>query len=436
MQETAPRGRLLNRAFASLLVTQFLGAGNDNILKQVLVFMVATDGLWGHPFGRQGLGNGGQSIVGLCLTLPFIFLSGFAGQIADRYSKRTVMLGVKLMEIPICLVAALGFYWGELWLAVAGMVLMGVHSSFFGPAKFGVVPELVAPHDLSRANGLLNMLTNVAIIVGSLVAGPIADQYYDAKLGAITAPWIPGLAMLVTAVCGIVAILAMPRLSVAQPNLRFCWNPFATYVTAIVEMSKGPLLTATLAWSTFYMISMIAFMILPEYKGILEISYQAMSYLFGILGISVAASSLVCGFVSGDHIRPQLIPLGAAGMTVSLLLLGILTPEYYSVCILVAGVGLSAGFYVVPLQALLQYLSPADERGRFMATANALSFSFVSAGAVVYWIASHFMSPNRVHLIAGGIALIGTLIGFLRLRTLLAKRGNTIVSPGIVSRGD
>ncbi|MDA0660571.1 MAG: MFS transporter [Planctomycetota bacterium] len=430
MQEMASRGQLLNRAFTSLLVTQFLGAGNDNILKQVLVFMVATGGLWDHNFGREGLGKGGQSIVGLCLTLPFIFLSGYAGQIADRYSKRTVMLGVKLVEIPICLVAALGFYWGELWLAVAGMVLMGVHSSFFGPAKFGVVPELVASRNLSRANGLLNMLSNVAVIVGSLVAGPIADAYYDAKLGVITAPWIPGLAMLVTAGCGVAAILTMPQISAARPDLRFCWNPFQTYITAIVAMSKGPLLTATLAWSTFYMISMIALMILPEYKGILGISYQATSYLLGILGISVAVSSLVCGFISGDHIRPQLIPYGAAGMTCFLLLLGIFPPEYFSVCVLVAGVGLSAGFYVVPLQALLQYLSPAEERGRFMATANALSFLFVSAGAVVHWIASRFMDPNRVHLIAGGIAFVGTLIGFLRLRTILASRGSAIVSPG------
>ena len=421
-----PSRPLFSRGFFSLLATQFLGAANDNILKQVLIFMVSTGGLWNNPLGRQGLGTqGGQALIGLCLTIPFIFLSGLAGQVADRFSKRTVMLLVKVAELPICLIAAAGFYFQEMWLAIGAMVAMGAQSAFYGPAKFGVIPELVPDRHLSRANGLMNMFTNIAVILGSVAAGPISDTYWNKPTesghGEVGIAWIPGIALLCVAIFGLCTSTIMPRLIPAQPKLRFRANPFATYWQSLREMSEGPLLTVALAWATFYMVSMIALMIVSEYKDMLGISYQQNAYILGVLGIAVAIGSVICGVASGDHIEPRFIPFGAGGMTFFLFLLGTVLPEYYSVCVLVAGVGFSAGFYIVPLQALLQHLSPNDERGRFLATANALSFVFVSLGSIVFWIASSQlgMAPNRIYLIAAGIAGIGSAIGIIRLRQIL-----------------
>ncbi|MDA0974787.1 MAG: hypothetical protein O2927_02365, partial [Planctomycetota bacterium] len=130
--------------FASLLVTQFFGAANDNILKGVLAFAVAAGGIW-----AASLGDGGQGWVGLCLTLPFIAFSGWGGQIADRTSKRDLTVGLKIAEVAVVAVAGAAFLLGSVWLAVFAMVLMATQSAFFGPVKYGMIPELVRGSRLS-----------------------------------------------------------------------------------------------------------------------------------------------------------------------------------------------------------------------------------------------------------------------------------------------
>jgi acyl-[acyl-carrier-protein]-phospholipid O-acyltransferase/long-chain-fatty-acid--[acyl-carrier-protein] ligase len=127
----------MNRGFVALLVTQFLGAANDNVLKTVLVFVVVS-GVWAGQ-----LGDGGQGIVSLCMFLPFVLFSGYGGQLADRYSKTWMSVRLKLLEIPIALVALLGFALGNLWITMAAMWLLAMQSAFFGPAKYGMIPELV-----------------------------------------------------------------------------------------------------------------------------------------------------------------------------------------------------------------------------------------------------------------------------------------------------
>ncbi|MEC8390456.1 MAG: hypothetical protein VXZ49_07215, partial [Planctomycetota bacterium] len=126
------RGSIGNRGFLSLLAISFFGAANDNILKQILILMVAGGGLWANR-----LGDGSQGVVGLVLTLPFIFLSGYAGQLADKFSKQQVILWVKIAEIPIALLAFAGLIFASFWLSLLALLLLAVQSSFYGPAKFG-----------------------------------------------------------------------------------------------------------------------------------------------------------------------------------------------------------------------------------------------------------------------------------------------------------
>jgi len=159
------KSKLFSRGFMSLILTQFWGAANDNILKGVLIYMV-IDGAW-----KGRLGAGGQGIIAVCFTLPFILLSGYAGQFADRNSKRYVSVLVKIVEVPIALLALVGFFVGNLWITMVALVALTCQSSFFGPAKYGMIPELVEPGDLSRANGTINMMTNLAVIAGTLMSG-------------------------------------------------------------------------------------------------------------------------------------------------------------------------------------------------------------------------------------------------------------------------
>lgn len=420
------KSNLVKRGFLSLLVTQFFGAANDNVLKQVLTFMIAT-GIWSQGLGEGGLGEGGQVVPALFLALPFVLLSGFAGQVADRHSKRRVMLAVKIAEVPIVLVAMIGFLTQNLWITLLAMLLLAIQSTFFGPAKYGVIPELVESRDLSRANGALNMFTNIAIIAGSVAAGPLADLF-DPKPGedgVVPEPvlWVPGVGLAAIALLGLAAVLFMPKLAPSDPNLRYTFNPFSTYIKSLKEMARGPLIIVAMAWAFFSMIGIMALLILPEYEQILNIKYTQNSYLFATLGVSIGVGSVLAGLISGHHIKPRLIPIGAVGMTVFFILLGGLKPDYYTVGALLFGAGIFAGFYIVPLQALLQRLSPENERGQFLGTANGLSFCFVTAGCGVYWIATNRLGvpPNRVFLICGGLAVVGTGFALLRLRGYLRE---------------
>lgn len=414
----APGKPLFSRGFTALTLTQFFGAVNDNLLKGVLSFAVASGGIWAGE-----LGKGGQSYVGLCLTVPFILLSGFAGQIADRSSKSSITFLVKLAEIGIALVGLAAFLAGNLWLALATMLLLAIQSAFFGPAKYGMIPELVGDASLSQANGAINMFTNIAVIVGTLAAGPIYSAFQPEPGAAHAAlTWVPGAALIVVALVGFACCLPLPKLRAMDPGVRLSWNLADTYWTSLREMGRGPLLSVAIAWAGFYLIGMLALLILPDYRELLGVTPTKASYLLGTLGISIGLGSVSAGLISGKHIEPRLIPVGAVGMSVFFALLGLLPLSYPVVAALLAGAGFFAGFYIVPLQSLLQHLSPADERGRFLGTANALSFVASSLGSLVFLVCRNTFSipSNRVFLVCAALAFIGS--GFLlwRLRKLIA----------------
>lgn len=404
---------MLNRGFMSLIATQFFGAMNDNVLKGILTFMV-IDGAWSGD-----LGEGGQGIVGVCFTVPFILLSAFAGQLADRFSKRTVTLWVKALEIPIAALAGLGFYIGNLWVTLAALVALTCQSSFFGPAKYGMIPELVGDDQLSRANGTINMLTNAAVIVGTLVAGVVSDRY-SPQVEVPAVSWLPAAALLVIAVLGFVSSWFLTDLKSGDQSMKYEWNPFATYLCTIQEMAKTPLLMIMLAWGYFYLLAGIALFIVPEYTIVLDISRAEASVLMGVLGIAIGVGCGVAGFVSGRHIEPRLIPVGAIGLTLFFFLLAYVPPSlssgegsariaFSNVSWFILGAGFFAGFYIVPLQALLQGLSPDAERGQYLGTANAVSFGFMTLAAVFYWLVrdSFGDQPQLIFFLCSALMAVG-----------------------------
>lgn len=422
-EKKAARTKLLGRGFLSLLVTQFFGAANDNIIKQVVIFMVTT-GVW-----RNRLGDGGQAYVAMLFTLPFIFFSGYGGQFADRNSKQFVTVLLKALEIPIAIVAMIGFWQRNLTVALLALVLLATHSTFFAPAKYGMIPELVDDEDLSQANGVLNMLTNIAVILGMMMAGPISDRYFPVRLNdqePIPQPllWLPGVVLVGMAILGLIVSLLIPKLRPRDPGLKYKLNPLSTYWQSLVEMSHSSLLAVAMAWAFFYLIAGTVFLILPEYEHLLNIRYSQTSYLMGGLALAIALGSAVAGFLSGKHIEPRLIPIGAGGLVIAFTLLGSLEPEYKSVAALLVFAGFAAGFYIIPLQALLQKLSPDGERGRFLGTANALSFVTILLGSALYWVAASMfhMPPNRVFLALAALCLLGMGIMIWKIRDIMRSR--------------
>ncbi len=170
--EHPPKRGVLQPGFLGLTLIQFLTALNDNILKSTLSFALAAGGIWGGL-----LGPGGQAWAAYGLTIPFILLSGFAGRLTDRFGMRLMVRGVKSLEVLVALLALLAFLKGSVVIGLAAMFLLGLQSSFFGPSKYGLIPALIRPRDLPKANGITSMATNVAVIVGMLAGGPIYEHW-------------------------------------------------------------------------------------------------------------------------------------------------------------------------------------------------------------------------------------------------------------------
>ena len=417
----AQSNKLFNKGFCALLVTQLFGAINDSVLKQVIILAVATGGIWSDQ-----LGKGGQGYVALCLTVPFILLSGIAGQVADRVSKSRITVFAKIAEVGIAALALGAFLGGNLWACLGAMILLATQSAFFGPAKYGMIPELVDDKHLSQANGSINMFTNLAVIGGTLAAGKVYTSYSSGfqSEGSGVNPgmlWIPGVVLISIAIIGLLPSLLIPKLKSFDQSLPIDFNPFRPYIHAIKDMAKSHLLFVALAWSFFYLLGMMALLVLPDFSELLQITPEKNNNLLGVLGITIGIGSMVAGLISGKHIEPRLIPVGAIGMTCFFILLGVVPLSFMTVALLLGAAGLFAGFYIVPLQSLLQHLSPPDERGRFLGTANALSFVFSTIGALLVRVFRNDMEmpANRVFLAIGALAIVGSGVLLWRIRDLL-----------------
>lgn len=410
----APRG-MWNRGFVSLLATQFFEAASDNVVKGVIAFAVAVGGPW-----EALLGKGGNGIVAVAFTLPFVLLSAYGGRIADRYSKSKVTVFLKTVSIAVCAFCAVEFARGSPWGALLALVSFAVVSAFFGPVKYGMIAELVAPKQLARANGVINMATNVAVIVGTLCAGIVAQRWKDGFVEGFpsgASAWLPGGVMAAFVLLGFATCLTLPRLAPQNPSLPVNLNPFSTYVATTREMARSPLLVVCAAWTFFYFIAAVVLLILPDYSNYLAVKDDETSHLMAALGVAIGVGCVAAAYLDTPARRPWFVPLGAGGLAVSLGLLGLAPPQFALTMALLACTGLVAGFYIIPLQSMLQALAPDDARGRVLGTANGYSFLMGAVGSGLFYALRQFDLPsNRVFLVLAGLCAAVSVLAFLWLR--------------------
>ena len=406
-----------------MLVVQFLGAANDNVLKGVLIMAVAAGGKW-----SESLGRGGQAWVWLALTVPFILFSGYAGQLADRHSKQRVTLSVKWIELGVAIIAMVGFCIQNLWVVLSALILLATQSAFFGPAKYGMIPELVPSPRLSRANGLMNMTTNIAVLLGTYLGlGPIYQWYYpqsvelaDKTVHSAPALWLPGIVILVIAACGIAATYGITRLRPMKESLRLNWNPFESYWHSFLQMRGERMVFIVFMWSSFYCVVSIVLLILPDYSKLLAITPVQNGLLTAIMALSIAIGCMGCGFMSRRRIVPMFVPFGAIGMLGSFMALGLAPLAYWPIAAMLACAGLASGFFIIPLQAMIQLYSPENTRGRFLGTTNAFSFIAMSIGSVLFWVINGQIGvpANRIFLFCAILTAIGTVVLLARMKRL------------------
>ena len=393
------------RGLTALLVAQFMGAANDNILKTLLGFAVIR-GMW-----EGKLGEGGQGLIALCLFVPFILFSGWAGPIADRYSKRTISVLMKWIEIPLAIAAGFGFVTGNFWFAAIAMLLLATQSTFFSPAKYGMIPEIVPDENVSRANGILNMTTNVAIITGMLAAGFVSDSLQQGGANML-GTWLPGMVLTGVAILGLFAIVWLPKLRPMEPKIHLPKNPFITYISTGKEMFGSQLMKVAVAWAFFYLLATIVLLLVTELGQVLSVSDTKISYLLASIGISVGIGSLLAGFLSRGIIRIQISKYSAVGMAGSMIVAGLAPLSYWTTLACLVALGLFSGLYAVPIQSLIQMLPKSEHRGRVLATSNAMSFLFMAIGSLLYWVTRPLFgdSPQYIFIACGAIAISAWLI--------------------------
>lgn len=418
MNSTAKQKQPRQRGgFTALLATMTCGAINDNLLRGALLLSVVDRGLW-----ADALGAGGTGWITVMLYLPFILLLGVTGQLADRFSKRTIIVWTRCVEVVLAVGVTAGFLWQDLWVVCGFFILLAAQSAFFSPAKYGSVPELVPDDQLSRANGLLSLLTNAAIITGVAVAG------YMLSIG----PVILGLTMVGVAVISTVCSLFIPKSLPADPGLVVSARTFTAHLRVLKRMRGTPLLATTLAWCWFYAVGSLVLTIVPLWRGPLELSAPATSLLLAATGAGIGIGGLIAGFGSGPGIRPVYVPIGAAGMTASFVLMGFIASTWWDVFILLGGMGVFAGLYLVPILAMLQHMPVPSFRARTIGTANFMTYLTMSASAVGFAVLAPIVGddPKMWFLVCAGGMLLVFVDSLLRRRVMAdgaaAERFGTI----------
>lgn len=382
---------LRQQRFGPFFATQFLGAANDNLFKFALTVLVTYQlhVAWLPP-SVAGL------VIGALFILPFVLLSATAGQLADRMDKAVLMRRVKDCEIAIMATALLGFAMQWPVLLLLCLVGMGVHSTFFGPAKFAYLPQVLKPAELTGGNGMVEMGTFVAILLGNMVGGVLIAT---PEVGRVHV----GIACLLLALCGRWSASAIPRQAVPAPLQRMNWNPWSeTLANLRLARTDGVVFRGMLgiSWMWFFGAVFLAeFPVLA--KEVLHGDEQVAALLLVVFSLGVGTGALLCESLSRGRVEPGLVPLGALGMTVfavdlwwtlqglpptaQTLGLGafVQAPGRWHVLLDLFGLSLAAGVYSVPLYALIQQRSPVTHRARIIAANNILNALFMVASAIL-----------------------------------------------------
>ena len=380
---------LRERRFLPFFCTQFLGAFNDNVYKNALVIMLAF-----HAASITTISPG--TLVNLCgglFILPFFLFSATAGQLADKFDKSRIIRYVKLFEICIMLIGSIGFLQNNLTLLIGALFLMGLHSTLFGPVKYSILPQHLQPEEIVGGNGMIEMGTFLAILIGTILGGLLVAQAQFATLVSVT--------VVAVACAGYLTSRAIPAAPPAAADLKINWNP-VTETWANLQFTKQNrtvfLSVLGISWFWFYGATLLAQF--PNYcKDVLGGDEHVATVMLTMFSIGVGTGSLLCERLSGHKVEIGLVPFGSIGLTVFALDLYFASPAVTGPLVGAAEflaragslrilfdlvmIGVFGGFYIVPLYALIQTRSERSHQSRIIAGNNILNALFMVASALM-----------------------------------------------------
>ena len=408
---------------AGLLVAQFFGAFNDQAMKLMVALLAGGVAVSQLVDGDTEMARQEQTTLAFVIfTLPLMLFSLPSALLADRVSKRNILIAMKVVEVLIMAAGATVLWFnpdGGVWLMVV-LGFMGLQSAVFSPAKYGIMPQLCDESTISKGNGLLELWTFLALIGGFVVGGGLLEQTKPDVYLAMGA-----LALL--AVVGLAASFFVPRVpAVAAGSTE---NPLSGAWKAI-RSSRTLTLVIAGQMAFWSLASLIGQDVLTYAKEVLELSDTMTGATYAMFGIGIGIGSVAAGRISNHRIEPGLIPLGAIGLALGTTLLGALAPGAGLTFVLMGVIGVAAGVMVVPLEAMLQWYSPADKRGAVIAIANVPIFFGVMAGSLIVYLCGPILgySSQAILAIAGFLTIAGTIWALWLLPSALLRMFIVIVT--------
>ena len=414
-----------------LFLTQFLGAFNDNLFKSALVTLITFDLAAKYDLNAPVL----ITVVAGLFILPFFLFSSLAGQISDKYEKSRLIRIIKLVEIILMALTAAAFHYVQLWWLIALLFLMGAQSTFFGPLKYSVLPQLLREDELVAGNGLVNAGTNVAILTGTLCGGlfimsPLGRYYISAGIVGVAA-------------AGYLASRFIPVLPASSPELKIDRNLFrSTWQLITYPVPNRPVFMSIIGISWFWFLGSVFLAQFPSFaKDIVGGDEQVSTLFLVVFTVGIGFGATFCNKLLGGRVSGKYVPASLIAISVFIVMLYLVSPSQAAGGAL-SGVGAflsagrswliilsmfliaaSGGLYSIPMYAMMQNLTPETHMARTIASLNIIdSLGMVIAAALMSAMIAAGMSINGVFLSMAFINLLMLPLTLKIARTDAAKK--------------
>ncbi len=384
---------LRQRRFLPYFSVQALGAFNDNVYRQAIIGLLGAMVVSGAVTGETRALY--TQLAPAIFILPYFLFSAIAGQIAEKLEKQKLIVITTAMEIVIMSIAALGFVLQNMPLLLVALFCTGMQSTLFGPVKYSILPSVLKPEELTGGNGLVEMGTSISILLGMICGGLIFVFMGD------NAPYVAAAAVVVLAITGNVLARRIPVVDAGAPELEVNWNPIPeSWAIWKLTRRQPAVRNAILGVSWFWFIGTTLTAQLPVYAEVnLGGAQELYIFALALFSVGVGIGSLLCEKLSGRTVEIGLVPFGAFGISLVMLdlyfarpgealLAGLSTADFigapgsWRIILDLTGIGLFAGFFVVPLFALIQSRTPKQELARVIAGMNIQNSVFIVAAAL------------------------------------------------------
>jgi acyl-[acyl-carrier-protein]-phospholipid O-acyltransferase / long-chain-fatty-acid--[acyl-carrier-protein] ligase len=387
---------LCDGGFQSFLWTQFLAAFNDNIYKmivQVAAVAIAAGGGGGSLY---------LTLANILFVLPFLIFAGPAGQLADRFSKTRVLQITKLFEIPVMIFGALALLAHSMNMLLVVLFCMSTQANFASPAKYGILPEITGEEQLARANGLVELSTFAAILLGTGVGAILFAHTKET-------PLIMGLTLFGLAIVGSLISVGITMAPSAGSREAFHLNPFREVWIGTQHLLRNRPMWLTVAGMTWFWFigALLQNTVLLFRVEALHANDQTAGFLVAALAAGIGAGSVIAGYLSGDRIELGIVPVGSVLIGLFSIAAGVTSSVPWAM-VWLTGLGFAGGLFIVPLNAYLQDHADPQEKGRIVTTNN-------------------FMNMIGVLLAAGVLPLLHDLFGLTAAHMLLVVGAYTLV---------